>query len=414
MTTEPNPRDLETACRRLQETGDVGDADHVRELINEAFGRPAGVCPVRTPKEPDVVVHPSGGVTVKTSTLANQVYRDADETYSVNGYGQRSRQCFGEIYLGLDDGPEYQRQSSSVNVAISRITAQEAFQLALAETRKTLSLVASPPAADATTIVRVLAALCRVWFAIPDGDNVSEGGITFPFSPPHCPGSYMLPSAYMFSPDPDAALAQNGIGFGQALKPAVERFVAKHIADKTTPSAPLARAVFDAFAPHEQELIARTLSGIMMGMLPTVFVNLTNVLAAWPADRRAALRAELDKHSGTDAYLRAKDVLLKPLMQAIQSNPIPVAVWRTATRTHAIGSVSPVRVSVGDKVRVDITAATRGDLAAGITDVFTVFGGSRKDAPHPTHACPGYAMAMGMMLGFVTAVIESSAAPAAT
>jgi hypothetical protein len=38
-----------------------------------------------------------------------------------------------------------------------------------------------------------------------------------------------------------------------------------------------------------------------------------------------------------------------------------------------------------------------------------MFGGDRRDAvePAPLHACPGYAMAMGVMLGVSAAVLEA-------
>lgn len=354
-------------------------------------------------REPDAVAHANGGVTVKTSLLAGQVYLDPSESYSVCGYAERSRQCFGEIYLGLDKGPEYYRQSTQVNAAIQLVTRAEAFALSLDATRKAL---AGAPPDDKALIVKVLASLCRVWFNVPDDKNVLEVGIGPAFSPPHCPGSYMLPSAYIFGPDPDATLSQLGPGFGQALKPAVETLVREHLDAGTKPSGALSSAVFEAFPDGDCDLIARTLSGIMMGMIPTVFVNLQNVLTGWLPEQRATLRSTLERHCGSDPYVRARDVLLKPLMQQIQADPVPEAVWRTATRAHTVGTVTPVRVASGDKVRVDIVAATRGDLAAGITDVLTVFGGSRRATPHPQHACPGYAMAMGIMLGFVNAVIE--------
>jgi hypothetical protein len=38
--------------------------------------------------------------------------------------------------------------------------------------------------------------------------------------------------------------------------------------------------------------------------------------------------------------------------------------------------------------------------------VFPVFGGDRKPTPHPTHACPGYEAAIGVMLGFVNGWLE--------
>jgi hypothetical protein len=59
-----------------------------------------------------------------------------------------------------------------------------------------------------------------------------------------------------------------------------------------------------------------------------------------------------------------------------------------------------------DKVSISIASATREDLANKITDVFAVFGGDRREHPHPTHACPGYAMGMGVLLGIIAGVMD--------
>jgi hypothetical protein len=36
-----------------------------------------------------------------------------------------------------------------------------------------------------------------------------------------------------------------------------------------------------------------------------------------------------------------------------------------------------------------------------------VFGGRRQSEPHPVHACPAYEMAMGTMLGILTALLQA-------
>ena len=55
---------------------------------------------------------------------------------------------------------------------------------------------------------------------------------------------------------------------------------------------------------------------------------------------------------------------------------------------------------------------TKADLAVGVRDIYTVFGGSRTpgdwagDAA-PLHACPGYSMGMGVMLGLFGALLDA-------
>jgi hypothetical protein len=57
---------------------------------------------------------------------------------------------------------------------------------------------------------------------------------------------------------------------------------------------------------------------------------------------------------------------------------------------------------------VSLVSATQQDLAEDKTDVFAVFGGDRSQDPHPTHACPGYQMAIGVLLGVIAALLESA------
>jgi hypothetical protein len=105
----------------------------------------------------------------------------------------------------------------------------------------------------------------------------------------------------------------------------------------------------------------------------------------------------------TDPFKRAMAVLRTPLIQAIQQGPVPGMVWRTATAAHKLG---PVDVKPGDKIYIDIGKAMAEDFGAGVVDPFPVFGGDRSKTPHPTHACPGHAAAMGVMLGTVNGILE--------
>ena len=150
-----------------------------------------------------------------------------------------------------------------------------------------------------------------------------------------------------------------------------------------------------------------------MGFLPTVEGNVIATVGAWKKDATfTALQQQLASDAEPDLYLRACAVLKVPLMQAMQLNPVPNAVWRTAVKEHTLGDTSPVQVQPGDKVTVDIASATREDLANKTTDVFAVFGGDRREHPHPTHACPGYAMAMGVLLGIIAGLMLPGAGSA--
>ena len=348
----------------------------------------------------------SRDISVSTKALVMEVLHDVDNNYSVSGYNKRAKQCFGEIYLGLDKGPQYDRQATKVNSAIQSLSAADTFTRSLEATRNKLH--ADPEAADIDVFVAVLANLCTYWFDIPDGTFVVDGGPrdTVPTPPARCPGDYSIPSACMFYSDGDLLLDGKAQAFGKTLKDQHAKHIAKLRANGDLPKGVLSRAVFQAFSEKEDDLIARTIIGVMMGMLPTVFFNLTFVMGALRAEEGKAfyvLKNALNNHQGCDTYSRAYAVLAQPMMQAMQGKPMPPEVWRTAVKDHSLGSEN---VKTGDRVIVHIANATAEDLGRGKTDVFPIFGGDRSTRNHPTHACPGYEAAIAIMLGVVNGLIE--------
>jgi hypothetical protein len=337
-----------------------------------------------------------------------EVLLDSGGNYSVAGYNERAANSFGRIYLGLDEGPEYDRQATRVNAAIQSISAPEAFAVALRAARNVLA--GNSASDDPTVVFRTLAAICRLWFDLPDSVNMVEGPPRIgpdPAPPALCPGDFIFPSGHIFSPVPDSLQETSGPPQGRLIRAAVTRYLAGLRASGRLPSGVLSRAVFDAFPSGEDDLIARTIVGVMIGMLPTVALNLVLTLAAWRAEGRfAELQKVLQQHAGGDPFARASEVLREPLIETMQAKgdlPVPHAVWRTAVKDHMLGTE---QVRKGDRIHVDIASATRADRQAGIADPFPIFGGDRQTTPHPTHACPGYRAAIGVMLGVLNGVME--------
>ena len=64
-----------------------------------------------------------------------------------------------------------------------------------------------------------------------------------------------------------------------------------------------------------------------------------------------------------------------------------------------MGTKNPVQVKAGDKIYLSIIQATQSDLKSGSSDVCPIFGGDRSKTPHPIHACPGFEMGFGILLG---------------
>jgi hypothetical protein len=119
-----------------------------------------------------------------------------------------------------------------------------------------------------------------------------------------------------------------------------------------------------------------------------------------------ALGAKLNASKQADDFARAHEVIDLPMRQAMQMAPTPDFIWRTAKKDHTLGTV---QVKAGDKIYLSIVQATQEDLRAGSDDVCPIFGGDRSKTPHPIHACPGFEMGFGILLGVVYGVVEHQA-----
>ena len=341
-------------------------------------------------------------VTVTSRALVMEVLKNTGGDYSVHGYNERASQCIGAIYLGLDAGAQYDAEATAVNAAIETISAEAGFATALELGRGALGQGQTP----GTALGTVLTGTCNAWFGIPDGTHVVPGGVRLDVDPPpRCPGDYNFPSAFIFYPNPPSTLSAIAKGQGLHLRAAATAYVTQVRASGAPPNGPLAQAVF-ANCEGDDDLTARTLIGVMMGMIPTVLINMGTVLKTWESNDNAKykeLALALHAHGGPTSYERARSVLTAPMVQAIQPTPQPPAVWRTAVRDHTLGGMA---VKTGDKIIVSIMGACHEDLAAGRVDLSPMFGGDRSEADPPLHACPGFPAAMGFMLGFINAVLE--------
>jgi len=367
-------------------------------------------------------------VLVASRELVDRVYRE-DSIYSACGYLPRMADSIGEIYLGLDDGPEYRDEAPAPNAVLMEVGEAEAFALAYAAGKAQLGghiagykAVFKRPFAKVDLggdyITPVLAQVCRHWFGIPDEPatppgqpraptaafHVIEGGWSWLPMPrqPHCPGDFMSPSRSIFYPDPGAEVRKHGQAHGQALRRAVRDLFAEMKATDREPEARLALKMFRMIDDPDQ--LARTIVGAMMGFLPPADGNLRGTLYDWIEGRtlwqvqRALLAAP-----GAPSWERAAGALLGPFVRAMQRRPAPDSVWRTVKKTDELG---PLTVLAGERVHVGIVSATAELAEAGESDVYPIFGGDRCREDHPTHACPGYKFAMGTMIGILAALLE--------
>ncbi len=357
--------------------------------------------------------------------LVDDVLLNTSGNLSVNGYLPRMHDSFGEIYLGLDaQDPAYKRDSAACNYAIMALDKESAFKKARESTRVALQALVDEAIGyaradgeatwDLTLDVRelvdpLLADFCEEWFGLSqDGNFFSRSGYRWdwkPDQPSNYPGHFLAPSRYFFQPHPWPKVTEIGKLHGVALRSAMKEFLRSH---GPQINAPVARAILDSGPGQDLDFAARTLVGAVIGFVPTVNGNLLRILNEWLREGNLwALRARL---GGTAAsgFLDACNRLGADFIPAMQLRTAPDVLWRTATVAHPLGDAPhQVDVKAGEIVVVGAISATQQSLEEGSSELYQAFGGNRRAASHPTHACPGADPALAVMLGFFSALVES-------
>lgn len=380
------------------------------------------------------LLHTPYGVLVASRELLNRVLLDADERYSISGQMARMEHSIGKIYLGMDDGPEYRKQSGDVNKALMKLTAAQGFDLAFKAANLKMDAIRDEAiekaglggalhydvAIDAREIVdEVLAALSDAWFGLEGSPHFTRGSADWDWKDEHpaiYPGHFIALSRYMFQPHPGAVPQELARRYGQALQRSMKRFVEdlrdQLAKDPSFPLAPVTDAVFGSPYGKDDEYAARTMAGVIMGFTPPITGALLNLLREWARDGRFwRLRAEAAvRPASTSTYASASKLVFADLREGTGMRPMPQIIWRTARKAHRLGpaGTNAVDVDVGDILVLGLVSGTQQSLADGTGDSDRLmFGGVRSlTAPHPTHACPGYEAGMGAMVGTIAAMLS--------
>jgi Dyp-type peroxidase family len=367
------------------------------------------------------------GVLVASRETVDAVLRDENQHLTANGYLARMRRSFGAIYLGQDAEQEdhlYESESEVCNAAILDLDVEKAFTLARETTHKALNALVSDAICYAEKdeelrwevtvsarelIDELLGKLSEEWFGLStEGGFFCKDGFRWDWQEgqaPYYPGHFMAPSRYFFQAHPGPEVESMGSAHGRALRTAMDGFLARW-GGKI--KAPIARAVLDSeLGKTDPAFVSRTLIGTIMGFVP-LDGNLRRVFHEWLSDSSFwSLRARFAGDSARD-YLTNKQRLLVPLTRALQLRGVPEQVWRTATVSHTIGTgAHQVAVRPGDFVVAAQVSAGQESLENCAGGIYHPFGGNREAVNAPTHACPGYGAAVAVMVGFLTALVES-------
>ncbi len=318
------------------------------------------------------------GTLVANRSLIHEVLQNTHTRYSIGGQLARMELSFGKIYLGMDDGDQYKKESAEVNQKIEGLAVGAnrgaVFTLAQGAAAGKINVLARDAERHAREVSKgifevgvdarevldeVLATLCDTWFGLSDdtGHRFERGGSDLAWTDarkPLYPGHFMALSRYMFQPNPGAIVEDLGILYGKELVKAMRLFVGDH---KTTPknssgqAAPIADAIFNhPKLGGDKDWIARTMVGVMMGFIAPIVGAVGNVLREWHRDGTfMAARSELNRKTSLDD---AEKILRAPLMRAARMRPMPQIIWRTALTPHRLGypDKNAVDVDVGNKL----------------------------------------------------------------
>ncbi|MEO5698625.1 MAG: hypothetical protein ABIQ60_15995 [Burkholderiaceae bacterium] len=366
-----------------------------------------------------------------------QVLRDDGTQFSVRGYGQRMSKTVGMSPFGQDDaGPTCGHQRAhvaAVKQAIgSAVTEPEAFETACGFVAQRLARELKGaqglglPAAPVDIVdlgTGLVAHLCAQWFGVDlAADGVEEGGIEAHAKPVRCPGHFLVAARRVFSAYPNKVVDKRAEAQAAALKAAVTQWV-DEAPYAASDAALVMNAVLEAMrglklGDDERRGIV---ANVMLGLPATLLGTWVKVLATWISDRQLwrlqhDLAQQIAKAGTGIAHRVARPVLRDELIRTMALDPVADGIWRTAAAPSSLGEA---QVAPNDIVWLGLGAALqdcRIDLQAAEE---LLFGGALETGAtgHAPHACPGRGMAMGALLGAISALLlagEWAATPSPT
>lgn len=360
------------------------------------------------------------GLLVADPQLVQGVLSDTGTNYSARVYWDRLVKAgVGEGYIGMDAAPtpqqnpsgededldiryitgvhsgKYVTEATAFNAKLHGKDIEGAYKDALDEAANILQTDLASQASsgrlmlDLTLFVdRVLARLCSRWFGIPfdpEDTEVIRG--------------FAALAGFVFNPVPSDYVTNEAIAIGPRLTIDAGQTLDRLKAG-TDPVDPL---LYSLYTPTMADSVfIRTLAGVAQGFVgPTrgTFLSMMVVLLS----TEEFWRAQTALHGRIGAgvlpeYQDAKDMVRPSLVNAMHLRPVPEIVYRKAVRDLTLGNTE---VRSGDLVILSLRHWGR-------TGQDALFGGTYGAT---SHACPGQPMAMGVLLGIVSALLQHHSGP---
>ncbi|WP_213954397.1 Dyp-type peroxidase domain-containing protein [Variovorax sp. dw_954] len=403
------------------------EREQVRQRLDDPDRAPAAWKLVREGAK-DAPTCTAYGHLLGTYAEVLDVMKDDGVRYSVQGYGDRMDQSIGLNLLGLD-GARHTAQLA-LNTAVLNIDEKTAYNRTLAVVKGLLADatkfpdlpsplkddVVRRPVDTLTLADYVMAALCTHWIGLPEahGTYMVPGGRVEENPPtPRCPGNFATASRYIFSPQPREGVEKEGRAQGEAVLKAVQDWLRENGAAGLGSLAQeiLAGLNKTSTTPVSvtDPIFALNLAGVLLGFPPTVEGNFLRTMETWIKEETLweFQQALFDATGGAEpSYDQANAALRKPLLATMRKRPVPEMLWRCSVDAKGVVDKQPK-----NHVVLGLTSALTDPAAPDAL----MFGRNQPDeaggspcAPNETvHGCPGYYMAMGVMLAMFAGLLNA-------
>lgn len=382
------------------------------------------------------------GVLIGDMEKVKAVFQDKGETYSTREYWHRMKQSIGDLYLGMDPCPakmppdahsenpardsafedafkkgDYEEIADPTNKWIGDISEDKAFDDAVKVSRdwfaNKLLLKQDPDLLELKEYVAdVVGQLSVDWFGLPTNGSIDIGGE--PGDKPNTPDDLVSASYYFFGPRPTESVIDVGKQRGTKLKDVIRSYVdeSRSAPDGTLFSYLLGEPVFKGKA----ELITKTLVGCTNGFVAATRGSFLAVMRQWIENEdlwrhRLALLTATATNASHLTHEIAQAALKKELVIGMQKRARPNLLHRVATKDTTLGGVD---IKAGEVVVLSLQSAAENYPG----DPEILFGGNYCPAGHGTsttvHACSGQAMALGVLLGIISVMMEQNTLDADT
>ena len=373
---------------------------------------------------------PSYGRLVGSAAGVFDALADAQcKKVSVQGFGERMHASVGVNHLGMDPAAGHTAVGGVVNPVIAAIDEDQAFATALPVAAGVLARITQ--ASSGAFALRhpdgrlrlpvdlmnfsehVVGELAKLWFGLPDGEHMTVGG-RFPVpdsarKPPRCPGHIIGPSRMIFNTHPlDHVRAEGELHGPQVLQAVKDALAAGPATGSGTLTALIQGPLAQLGSAYGTDLVERSVAGLLLGFAPTVHGNFVTVMRNWiESERLWLLQQDLAERiqAGDTPLAAARAVLLRPMLDTMQGEPVPPMVWRRpVVKGVPDAKAPPVVLGLASAIE-DLDAQSKQAQRDAL-----LFGGdyfAKGSDRWGLHACPGSKMGVGVMLAMAAGLLDA-------